>query len=185
MTDYLQPEFYRFNEDSLKLVEHVVASGIQPRNLLDIGAGCGVIGIELARKLKTSEAHFLELQIEWSPVLDKNISLFLSSVQTQVFWGSLGSWVPEVSYDLIVSNPPYFLPGNGVLSPDPVRAKCRSFVTDGWRVLGEKARRALAPGGKAFFVTLPGNLEHIRREWAGLPFELSREGELLILKIPA
>lgn len=183
MSDYHQPVFYRFNQDSLLLVNEILAAKPEAHNILDIGAGSGVIGIELAHKLGIRNVHFLELQTEWKSTLEKNITDFLPGKETEIFWQSVAEWNPAIKYDLIVSNPPYFLPGNGQLSPDPVRAKCRSFLEDDWKIFGEKAFKALAPKGSAWFVTLNENLPHIRKEWKNIPFQSVEREQLAILKI--
>ncbi len=183
MTDYHQPEFYRFNEDSLALVKEIVSLNLQPGSILDIGAGSGIIGIELALKLEAPTIHFLELQKEWEPFLSKNIVQYLNDFQVKVFWNSVEKWVPEIKYDLIVSNPPYYLPGNGIISPDPVRAKCRSFLEDDWEIILSKSFSALAPGGKAFFVTAMENLEHVKRAGKMLPIETTQKEKILIIKL--
>ncbi len=168
MKDYLQPDFYRFNEDSLKLVKEVLNSGIRPDSLLDMGAGSGVIGLELAKVLRPGRLDFLELQTEWEPYLSGNIRDFLpKDVQTNVFWNSFSSWVPDRQYELIVCNPPYYLPGRGILSPDPVRARCRSFEVDDWESLLSKCLSALTPDGMAWFVSPKENQELIEKLRSG------------------
>ncbi|MFL5784429.1 MAG: methyltransferase [Bacteriovoracaceae bacterium] len=151
MSDYSQPDFYRFNEDSFLLVNEVLKNG-RHGLLLDIGAGSGVIGIELALKLNLPEVHFLELQKEWAPYLEENVRSFIPEKKTRTFWTSIGEWEPEPIYDLIVSNPPYYIPGKGIQSPDPVRANCRSFNIDNGDVLREKVMRGLKPGGAAWIL---------------------------------
>ncbi len=183
MTDYQQPEFYRFNEDSLALVKEIVSQGFQPEKILDIGAGSGVIGIELAQKLRIPVVHFLELQKEWAPFLSANIETYLKVSEVKIFWNSVGRWIPETKYDLIVANPPYYLPENGRLSPDPVRARCRSFLEDNWETLFAKSFSALKPHGHAFFVTTPDNLGHVKRAARDLPLRIIEKNNILILRI--
>ena len=183
MSDYVQPEFYRFNEDSLLLVKEIVTENPKALSVLDIGAGSGIIGIELANKLHIPLLHFLELQKEWEPYLKKNITEQLRNAQTEIFWNSIGDWNPSRKYDLIVGNPPYYLPGRGKLSPDPIRGKCRMFLKDSWKVLLEKSVEGLTPGGSAWFVTLKENQNYIEKMAGSLNPEFREKGELLILKI--
>jgi tRNA1(Val) A37 N6-methylase TrmN6 len=49
--DYSQPDYYRFNSDSITLVNYLLKSMGPTESILDLGAGCGIIGIELARYL--------------------------------------------------------------------------------------------------------------------------------------
>ena len=153
MTDYDQPEFYRFNQDSLALVRFILKTDISPKSLLDIGAGCGVIGLELALKLKPLELTLLELQTEFQPYLEKNTSQFQDlETLVSIAISSIGSWVSNKKFDLIACNPPYYLPRHGKDSDDPRRDLCRSFKQDGWEVLVEKIFQCLDPHGRAFLV---------------------------------
>ncbi len=181
MSDYIQPQFYRFNEDSLLLVKEVAHKHPKAESILDIGAGSGVIGIELAMRLKIPVVHFVELQEEWKDSLETNIHKFLPGLKAKIYWTRISSWEPERKYDLIVSNPPYYLPRSGKLSPDPIRAKCRSFLEDNWEILLLRSQAALLPGGWAHFVTLTENLNHIQE--TGIPFMSQEHGDLVIISI--
>jgi tRNA1Val (adenine37-N6)-methyltransferase len=153
MNDYYQPSFYRFNEDSLHLVKFVASKVKNISNLLDLGAGSGILGIELSNILMPKNLCFVEAQSEWEPFLSYNLNKFLSfEIQSRIFFSTFGDWIPEERFDLIISNPPYFLPGHGQSSPDKRREISRSFIIDGWAVLLNKISRALSPHGKAFIV---------------------------------
>lgn len=183
MIDYHQPGFYRFSEDSLLLVSEIAGRNVTALSLLDIGAGSGVIGIELALKLNIPTVHFLELQREWEPFLSKNIEKFLPGKEIEIFWESVGKWPPGRKYDLIVSNPPYYLPQRGRLSPDPIRARCRSFLEDNWDVLIQKSLEALAPEGRAFFVIARESLSHIQGALKNAVVEILEKGDVSIVVI--
>ena len=157
MKDYFQPTFYRFNEDSLQLISYVVNkfnhSHQQAKHLLDLGAGCGILGIEIAQKLKTKSLTLVEVQAEYSVYIENNINQFLGKeIVFQIIISSFAQWRPEIQYDLIVCNPPYFLPGHGRLGPNHQRNTARTFLIDDWQILLKKVEEALAPQGSAFFV---------------------------------
>lgn len=183
MTDYLQPEFYRFSRDSLLLVEEVVRLKCSGERLMDLGAGSGIIGCELSRRLEIPEVYFLELQREWEPYLTANIRSLIPEKKTEILWGSFSEWKSSSPFDLIVANPPYYLPGHGELSPDLNRRLCRCFLVDDWEILGNTARGALAPSGNAFFIAPESVLPHIRNSWKGIPFEVNHLGDRVILRI--
>lgn len=181
MSDYSQPVFYRFNEDSLLLVKEIAKSDLKLKKILDVGAGSGIIGIELALKMNIPEVHFLELQEDWKPFLETNIHELIPETQAKIFWTSVSGWKSKEKYDLIVSNPPYYLPQNGKISPDPVRAHCRSFLIDDWEIMLEKCLKRLTPEGSAWFITPRENLVHILK-CAPMKPEVIKSGELVILK---
>ena len=75
--DYVQPDFYRFNEDSLKLVTRVESTLSKASHVLDVGAGCGIIGIELALRINIGELHLLEVQQDFLPFIETNLNSFV------------------------------------------------------------------------------------------------------------
>lgn len=153
MTDYLQPDFYRFNEDSIKLVKYVALKVTEAKSILDLGAGSGIIGIELSNILKPKDLTLLEVQPEWNEYLQHNVEHFLNSeTKAQIVESSFANWEPDKKYDLIVCNPPYYLPGHGQPNADKRKAIARSFMIDGWKELLDLIARALTPEGRAFLV---------------------------------
>jgi tRNA1Val (adenine37-N6)-methyltransferase len=188
MTDYYQPDFYRFNEDSLSLVYFILKQSLKPSSLLDIGSGSGVIGIELARLLKPRELGLLELQKDFIPFLEKNRDLFLTDeTRVEIVCNSLGAWDSSRAFDLIVCNPPYYLPGHGQQSDDQRRNLCRNFKQDGWQVLITKISQWLAPSGRAFIVIKndPVLIKYCERflEGSGLNKRLHVEKQLCFLEL--
>lgn len=153
MSDYRQPAFYRFSSDSLELVKWVFSEESQVSTLLDLGAGCGIMGIELAQKLRPTRLNLLEVQKEFLPYLQENAQRFLPpEVQIKITHSSFGEWQPRESYDVIVCNPPYYLPGHGRTSPSWERNICRSFCLDGWEILMQTFKKALSPQGRIYLV---------------------------------
>src|SRR4051812_43029170 len=119
MNDYSQPDFYRFNEDSLKLVNWILEKKLNAKAILDLGAGCGIIGIELANRMHADSLTMVELQADYKAHLEKNIDLILDKkIIPHISIQSFKKWTPNQLYDLIVCNPPYFLPGHGEVSKD-------------------------------------------------------------------
>ncbi len=187
MSAYAEPEFYRMNEDSLRLVSYVARSwtGPGPRRLLDLGAGSGVIGIELANLLAPDELTLLELQPEWGPYLEANVARVLRApTRAKIELVPLGEWNPPATFELIVCNPPYFLPGHGKPSPDLRRDLCRSFTRDGWAALLATIDRALAPTGAAYLVVRDDAriLRELERHRRG-PATVSQDGGLAFVTL--
>lgn len=184
--DYLQPDFYRFNEDSLKLVNFVTTRVKQTGRVIDIGSGCGVIGIELAQKITIDEIHFLELQPIFKDYLEMNIALFIPKSKSEVIISSLGVFKSDVKYDLIVSNPPYYLPGAGQLGPNPHRNLCRSFLEEGWMELLQFISDHLSPLGFAAVVIKNDReiLKHVEAFAKQFPLKWERtdDGEICFLQ---
>lgn len=184
MSDYQQPEFYRFNEDSLKLVAFVVERIQRAESLLDLGAGSGVIGIEIGLRRNVKALDLLEAQSDFLPFIQANLDLF--STEAQVYHTSFSAFHPVQRYDLIVSNPPYYLPGAGQACADDRRNICRSFVKDSWAELLSCVERSLSNDGHAYLVIK--NREEILCEVrSSLPQSLSMNvhegGEIVFLDL--
>lgn len=187
MSDYQQPEFYRFNSDSLRLVEFVSEKISTAWSVLDAGAGCGVIGLELSKKLKPQHLSLLELQKEFLPSLEENVQQQCpDQTKAEIIHSSFGTWVPSRPYDLVVSNPPYFLPGHGERSADPLRQLARSFKHEGWRCLLELTAKSLAPNGRGFMV-VKNNKVLLHEVHRYFPVNLKRiehvAGDLIFLEL--
>ena len=153
MSNYSQPAFYRFNEDSINLVKWIQATGIKADRILDLGAGSGVIGIELALLLNPQELTFVEVQKEFQAHLETNCRCFLSnSMPHSIIIKSFLDFKSDQKFDLIVCNPPYYLPGNGELPQDPNRAIARTFLIDSWPILLKTISDSMNAEGKGFIV---------------------------------
>lgn len=186
MNDYLQPDFYRFNEDSLKLVNWLAAKKPVCTHLLDLGAGSGVIGIELANRLNAQHLTLLEAQADFIPFIESNIQhqLKVPSV-VELIHQSFGEWKQLMKYDLIVCNPPYYLKDHGEPSADVRKNIARSFVLDDWNVLLKLVRRVLSADGKAFFVVKNDQriLKEVQNNLNGLQLQVFEAEKLLMLEL--
>ena len=186
MNDYLQPDFYHFNEDSLKLVNWIFSCSPTASSLLDLGAGSGVVGIELANRLNLTDLTFLEVQADFLPSLQRNVQNQLKQPgHVQLIHSSFGEWIPVRFYDLIVCNPPYYLPGHGVANKDLRRRIARSFVIDDWSVLVNKIGHTLSKRGKAYMVIKndPKILRSLQSVVGQLRLEVQEEADLFFIEL--
>ena len=153
MSDYFQPAFYKFNQDSTRLIDFVLKRHKSAADILDMGSGSGIIGIEVANVLKPKSLHLLEGQYVWRDYLEKNTDLFLNKeINVEIIMETFGNWKPKKKFDLIVCNPPYFLPRHGEPSSNPLRNNSRTFMIDDWGVLMSKLNMSLHESGKAYLV---------------------------------
>lgn len=182
--DYHQPEDYRFSLDSVFLAQKVAAvikdhSNLENLKVLDLCAGCGVVGLELhfhAPALK--KIDFLEVQELYRDYFDQNceqakndhtefkfLSMNYADLLTPEF---------ENNYDVIISNPPYFFLGEGLLSPNEFKNRCRFFIDSNFQKLIQSTIHVLAPEGRAFLLMRPGShhgrnlIEEIKKLCANL-----------------
>lgn len=152
MNDYIQPDFYRFNRDSLELVRWIKSKLNNVSSILDLGAGCGIIGIELALVYRPARLDLVEVQEDFLTSLEQNIKRLSLETVYSLNILSFSEWSPSRTYDLIVCNPPYYLPGRGESSKDERRGMARSFRLDGWEALLAAIKRSLSVDGCAYLV---------------------------------
>lgn len=182
MIDYLQPDFYRFNQDSLILSKWVIEHFSEAKNVLDIGTGCGVIGLEIAQKLELKKLCLLELQSDYRPFLEKNVAQFApKGLEVELVFSAFSEWITKRKFDLIVCNPPYYLPHAGRPSLDQRRGLARSFLKDGWPSLIRFIQDRLSPEGRAFLVIK--NERELLKQIEGTNFLKHDLGDVLILEL--
>lgn len=156
--DYQQPEFYRFSSDSLFLVEQVYALMKQspPKSILDVGAGCGVVGLELAQRF-SDDLESVTL-LEPLPDFQLFLKMNLEVIETQVSCVDFKIVQENILntqvglFDLVVSNPPYFLSERGRSSPNPLKNHCRMFQSCSPQEFFQPMQKRLKPKGLGFFL---------------------------------
>lgn len=165
--EYSQPEDYRFSHDSVFLArhvfEHLQAKDISQTRMLDLCAGCGVVGLDLLFHLHSNgkspaAMDFLEVQEIYRPHFALNKNNLNIKTELQFICDNYTLLKePEYKnkYDVIVSNPPYFLPQQGKLSPSEFKNRCRFFLDASFSDLMLAIENALTPEGTAFVLVRP------------------------------
>lgn len=114
----------------------------EPRRILDLGCGAGIIGITMARRFPAAQVTMADVSLLAVRYARHNMEL--NNATNATVLGSVGlEAVPEGPYDLILSNIP---------------AKIGDAAIEQEFVLGPLAR--LAPGGEYWFVVVSG-LNHL------------------------
>jgi tRNA1(Val) A37 N6-methylase TrmN6 len=162
---YSQPQGYRFCQDSI-LFPRVVAGQIGSRvtastRLLDVCAGCGVVGFELQYHLpQIQRMDFLEIQDEFAAhfeanreIANKPHSRFLSESYARLSNPEFAS-----AYDFILGNPPYFMSDEGKLSGRSLNDRARFFIDENFETLIEGVIHALKPSGEAYLLVKSGEV---------------------------
>ena len=166
---YMQPKEYRFSLDSIHLAAWVATElkshpYLDKLRILDLCAGCGVIGFELLWHLRSvKQLDFVEVQDVYTDYFYQNVAI-VNRPELQLRWHLLNyeallgkEW--ESKFDLILSNPPYFRPEHGTLSPSEFKNRCRFFLDSSFAQFVLAIVNALAAGGKAYFLLRP-SLQH-------------------------
>lgn len=166
--EYNQPEDYRFSLDSVFLAQKVAEDLKKnekngPLTALDLCAGCGVIGMELHFHYPhIKKFDFIEVQNLYQPYFSQNIAQVKNSETSFHFlnlnYSELLSYDEyKNKYDLIVSNPPYFFIGEGILSPNEFKNRCRFFIDSDFNTLIKSIIHALKTNAHAYILVRSGN----------------------------
>lgn len=122
--------------------------------ILDIGTGTGLIALMLAQRTETQseEAHITGIDADDVSQARENADASPWGARLAFVRLPVQEFYPDGKYDLIVSNPPYFV--DSLTCPDPGRTLARHAGSLPYEALCETAVRLLAPGGR-FAVILP------------------------------
>ncbi len=115
-------------------------------HILDIGTGTGLIALMLAQR-SAAQIDAIEIDADAANQAKENVQLSQWKERICVYKTSLQDYWPEAkSYDLIVTNPPYF--SNSLPAPDPGRNIARHNYQLSLHELLEGVRRLLKKNGR-------------------------------------
>jgi len=126
----IQPKSgYRFSIDSVLLARLVRAR--EGARILDLGAGCGVVALIIAQRLRPREIVALEIDSAMAELIHRNASANgYSNIST--ICGDLRktriSGLEPGGFDVVVANPPFRATRSGRHSPNPDRRLAREEV---------------------------------------------------------
>ncbi|MBK8481314.1 MAG: methyltransferase [Proteobacteria bacterium] len=166
----LQPaRGYRFNLDALLLAHFAAAVVPQPPTLvIDLGAGCGVVGLLLARRWVRSRSRLVERQPALARLAAKNAARNGLAGRVRVLLGDLrdsGQWRPRATAArvLAVCNPPFFRLNSGRFSPDPMVAGAKHELTCTLAELLQASADGLRPGDTLALIHLATRQDELLR----------------------
>ncbi len=148
-----------------------LAHGPDPAAILDIGAGTGVISLMMAQRYPAAFIEAVEIDPAAAETADRNFRDSPFADRMRLHAGAFTGFLrgnPGLRFDLIVTNPPYFL--NSLKSADYAKVTARHTDAGFFAELFSLSARHLNPGGTLFLI-LPVEtvdaVEHLAQE-AGL-----------------
>jgi len=127
--NYSQPLFYRFDEATLNFSKYILEKehNCLDGTILDLCAGSGVIGIEVASVLK-QKLFLCEEEGAYLPYLYDNVYLSgLPLSSFHIYVSSVFDFNLNNKCDLILCNPPFYSRSRGRLPVDSRRCNARFY----------------------------------------------------------
>ncbi len=124
----------------------------QAQHILDIGTGTGLIALMAAQRNPEAQIDAIEIEEQAFSQAEENITHSPWKDRIRITHTDLQHYMPEIQYDSIVCNPPFFI--NSTKNPSNNRTLARHNDTLPHTELIEHAKRLLKPNGR-FSLILP------------------------------
>lgn len=156
---YQNRDGYRFSVDALLLYSFVDMK--YAKDIADLGAGSGIIGLLLARKYHDAKILLVELQASLYRLIERNIGLNgledrVSAILADI--KDIDGKLQPMSCDLVVSNPPFRKPRSGRISAGEEKAVARHEIKLKLTDLAESASYLLKAKGRFFMIFHPDRI---------------------------
>jgi tRNA1Val (adenine37-N6)-methyltransferase len=127
-----------------------------PQRILDVGTGTGLISLMLAQRFETTSIDAVEIDEQAALEADYNFKKSKWSNRLNLHHQSLQNYTQACSllYDVIISNPPYFVKHNNFSIDDVQRSKARHDADLPLNDLAQYAYQLLKEDG-SFWLILP------------------------------
>ena len=152
---------YRFSLDPLLLCDFAPAG---KAGILDLGTGCGIIPLVMARKYPQASIAALELQPQMAAIARRNVTDNALDGRIRIIESdivNISTSYPADSFDLVMGNPPYRRQGEGKVSPkagrDLARHESSATLADFLTI----AKKMVKPGGSICFIYHPERLAEL------------------------
>ena len=150
---------FRVSTDSMVLADFC---RIKPGSrVLDLGCGCGTLGLLLLGADGTLQLCGIELQEAAARQAQENAEENGFSDRMHIVCGDLRQAHTQIApgnFDCVISNPPYYPPESGYLHAQDSLSAARSELCCPFDALCAAAARALRWGGRFFLVHKPERL---------------------------
>ena len=143
---------YRFSLDPLLLCDF---APLDRPAVLDLGSGCGIIPLIVARRSAATRVVAVELQPAMAELAERNATRNGLSDRIEVLTADITGLPGQLtadSFDLVLANPPYRKAGSGRISPTAGRDLARHETTATLLDFLTVAKKMVKPGGSICFV---------------------------------
>ena len=151
---YQYEDLYKFTSDSINLAKFCRVKHTD--NVLDMCAGCGVVGFYAYSINNFNKIYFNEIQPKMCDLIKKNAELNLLTDKCEVLCKDLNELTRKdfvKPLDVIVCNPPYFKV-NGKIKDNKSVAICRHEIKTNLKQVINKSSELIKSLGK-FYLVIP------------------------------
>ncbi len=151
--------FKQFEVDQIDCAMKINTDGVllgamaqheNPKRILDIGTGTGVIALMLAQRFPEAQVHAVEIDEQASATAGKNFHNSVFRRQLSVNNVAIAQYNNPEKFDLVVSNPPFFV--NDYKNAEPKKEMARHASHTFFKELIEKVNELLSENGCFWFV---------------------------------
>jgi tRNA1Val (adenine37-N6)-methyltransferase len=128
------------------------------KRVLDVGCGSGVIALMLAQRFPQSHVVGVELDADAALQARENVTASPWADRLEVLEEDFCTYHAAACFDLIVSNPPYFI--DALRPPVEERSMARHAAGLNYETLFRRSRELLAANGRVC-VILPAEVETV------------------------
>ena len=138
----------RINTDGVLLA--AVAGADNPVRILDIGTGTGVIAMMMAQRFSDAKIDAVEIDAQAAVTADANFTASPFAERIRGFHADIADYKSEFRYDIIISNPPFFV--NDLKNPESRKSLARHAADDFFEMLVARAADLLSERGLLWLI---------------------------------
>lgn len=161
---FQEPEAFCYGVDAVLLADFA-AQGVKKGRkcrIMDLGTGTGIIPLILSHKTEAGYIGGLEVQEQSFTLLEKNIAHNHLEDRLFGFCGDVSCFGEEEAFagffDVVTTNPPYFIGGGGLKSQNPAKSIARRESTGTLDDFLRLAGKLLKDKGDFYMVHRPDRL---------------------------
>lgn len=164
---YQAPEEFCYGVDAVLLADFAAQAARKKKTcrIMDLGTGTGIVPLILSHKTEAEYIAGLELQDHSFSLVEKNIAYNRLENRIVGFHGDVSCFAYEhelaESFDVVTSNPPYFIGGGGIESKNQAKAIARHEMSASLDDFVSLAARLLKDRGDFYMVHRPSRLVDI------------------------
>ena len=148
---------YRYNLDSFLLFDFVRGAKLKGR-VLDVGCGCGIIGILLKASYANIALSLLDFMKKNCELASLNLSQ--NKIEAEILCEDFSSFKSETKFDAIVSNPPFYRE-EALKAKNELKQRARSSSFLSLKDFIKTSSSLLKPQGRLYFCYEAGALQEL------------------------